>query len=222
MDEIRNVLDRPRTYYNIDGVGELGIGFMFLSWALLGWLQLHTARTSVWNQTYTFLIYLAVMCSIIHYGSKAIKNRITFPRTGFVDYRPRDKYWIPMGMAAVVSALFGAALALAVRKHWQVSTPVSLVGLVIALSYTRIAKTVRWKWIIFGSMAAGSVVIATLPPGFLEGVANHTSLTSAIPARAAGAFWLTFIVYGIALAISGAISFWLYLRHTQPPAQDAQ
>jgi len=86
MHQIPSLLERPKLYYNVDGVGELGIGFMCLGWSLLGWLQLHTPRTSVWHPMYTFPIYVAVMLSIIHYGSKAIKNRITYRRTGFVDY----------------------------------------------------------------------------------------------------------------------------------------
>jgi hypothetical protein len=35
MDQLGNLLDRPRLYYNIDGLGELGVGVMFLGTALL-------------------------------------------------------------------------------------------------------------------------------------------------------------------------------------------
>jgi hypothetical protein len=222
MNQIQSLLDRPKLYYNIDGVGELGIGFMCLGYALLGFLQLHTPQTAVWHRMYTFIIYLTVMVSIIHYGSKAIKNRITYPRTGFVDYRPRDKYWLPMALGAATSALLGAVLLLAVRRHWEITTPASLIGLVFAASYIRIAVTVRWKWAIFWTMAVAAVVIATLPADLLGAIAGDTSLTSAIPSKAVGAFWLTFVVYGALLMISGGISFWLYLHHTQAPAQEGQ
>jgi hypothetical protein len=222
MNPVDNYLERPLRYYNIDGVGELGIGFMMLGFALIGWLQLHTPSTAIWHQMYAFFIYVAVMLSIIHYGSKAIKTRITYPRTGFVDYRPRDKYWIPMILGFTVSALLSAGLILAVRRHWEVSTPVSLAGLLIALPYIRIARTVRWKWAIFGLMAAGAAAIALLPADLLGALANHTGLTSAVPAKAAGAFWLTFTVYGILLIASGGISLWSYLPHTQPPAQEPE
>jgi hypothetical protein len=69
---------------------------------------------------------------------------------------------------------------------------------------------------------AGAVVIAALPAGIVAALANHTSLASAMPATALGAFWLTIVVYGAVLMISGSISFWLYLRHTQAPAQEGQ
>jgi uncharacterized membrane protein YhaH (DUF805 family) len=220
MDSLKSVLDRPKAYYNVDGVGELGIGFMCLGYALLSWIQLHAPKNSAWHQGYAGMAYLAVMVAIIHYGSKAIKNRITYRRTGFVDYKPRDKYWIPMTLGAAVSVLFSAGLYLAVRRHWDISTPVTLAGLVLAASYIRIARTVRWKWVIFCVLVAGVLVIAWLPADLAESFANHTSLTSAIPAKAVGAYWLTFVVYGAVLMISGSISFWLYLLHTEAPAPE--
>ena len=222
MNQIQSYLERPKLYYNIDGVGELGMGFMCLAYALFAWLQLHAPQHSAWNQTYTFVIYLAAMVSIIHYGSKAIKDRITYRRTGFVDYRPRDKYWIPMALGAGVSALLGAGLYLAVRRHWQISAPGSLFGLVLAAMYVRLAKSVRWKWAIFCVMVAGALVIAALPADLLETFANHTGLTSAVPAKVVGAYWLTFGVSGAVMLISGGISFWLYLHNTQAPGQESR
>lgn len=222
MDQIQSFLGRPKGYYNVDGVGELGIGLMCLGYALIAWLQLNTPRNSVWNRMYTFAIYVGVMCAIIHYGSKAIKNRITYRRTGFVDYRARDKYWIPAGLGAAVSAVIGVGLYLAVRRHWNIATPFSLLGLVVAASYIRIARTVAWKWVVFGAMVAGTVIIAALPANLLEAFASNTSLIRGIPAKAVGAFWLTFTFYGVAYLISGGISFWLYLHHTQAPEPEAQ
>jgi len=222
MSYVGSLLERPKAYYNIDGVGELGIGFMCLSWSLLGWLQLHTPKTSVWNQMYTFLIYVAVMTSIIHYGSKAIKNRITYPRTGFVDYRPRDKYWIPMAVGFSVSAVMAAGIAWAARRHWEISTPASLLGLLFAAGYIRIARTVAWKWLMFVILLVGTVIVAILPGEMLESFANDTSPARGISPRAAGAFWMTFVIYGAVLLVSGGISFWLYVHHTQAPAREGE
>src|ERR1035438_7893474 len=95
MDQVSGVLDRPKAYYNIDGVGELGIGFMCVCFALLGWMQVRSSEHSAWNRPYTLLVFMAVVCSIIHYGSKAIKKHITYPRTGFVQYSRRDTVWRP-------------------------------------------------------------------------------------------------------------------------------
>ena len=217
MNSIGSLSERPRLYYNIDGVGELSIGFMCLSYSLLAWLQMHSPGSSIWHQMYTLVVYMAVMLSIIHYGSKAIKERITYPRTGYVEYRKRNRIWT--GVAGfLVSASLGFGLMFAVRRHWELSIPGSLIGLLFAASYIRFAMAVRWKWQVFAILVAGSLAIAALPPGLAESFANHSSFTSAIPARVVGTFWLTFVVYGVVSMLSGGISFWLYLRHTQPPA----
>lgn len=221
MDQIKTYLERPKVYYNIDGVGELGIGFMCLAYGLFAWLQLHAPRNSVWHQSYTWLIYMFGMVAVIHYGSQAIKNRITYPRTGFVDYSPRDKYWTPMALGASGSALLAAGLYLAARQHWQISLA-PLIGLLFAASYIRIARTVRWKWTVFVIMVLGTLVIALLPPDVLEDLANHTSPAPGISARTAAAWWLTFVLYGSLLFVSGGVSFWLYVQHTQPPEQHTQ
>jgi hypothetical protein len=206
-----HLTNRPLAYCNIDGVAELGMGFMALSYSLLIWLQLHSPAGAVWHSTYTLLAYVALLSAIIHYGTKALKNRITFPRTGLVEYRASDRYWT-MGFAAAAGALTSAALVIAVHRHTRLSAFVPAVGLLSAVAYLRIAKTVRWKWAIACLLAAGALLIATLPPDFALAVANRTALSSALPAQTVGEFWLLFVLYGILLSVSGGITFYLYLR----------
>jgi hypothetical protein len=221
MDSIGSVLDRPKTYYNIDGVGELGIGFMCLSFGLLQWLQVHSPRASIWNQMYTVFLYVGLMGAVIHYGSKAIKNRITYPRTGFVKYRTRDTVWRPMVIACSVSALLSAAFAFAVRWHWDATTAAALSGFPIAAGYAHgIARTVRWKWAVVWALTFSSLVIATLPRGLVCALANHSWITSQFPAGLVGAILLTMLLYGAILTTSGGISLWIYLRDTQARTQE--
>ena len=220
---IGSQLDRPKAYYNIDGVGELGIGFMCLGYTLLQWLQIHSPRGSVWNRMDTLFIWVGLMCAVIHYGSKAIKKHITWPRTGYVAYRRRDTVWRPLIVALAVSSLLSAGLIVARRWHWDVTTPVSLFGLVLAAIYAYgFARTVRWKWAVVWILAAGSLAIAMLPADLVGAPANHSWVTAIMPAQAVGAFLLSMLLYGLILSISGGISFWLYLRRTQAPAQHAQ
>ena len=94
------------------------------------------------------------------------------------------------------------------------ATPASLIGLLFAATYAYgFARTVRWKLAVAGVVALGSVAIAMLPPDLVGALANHSW---------AGAFMLIMTLYGAVLSISGGISFWLYLRHTEAPAQEAQ
>ena len=221
MDQVGSLLDRPKGYYNIDGVGELGIGFMCVSYALLQWLQVHTPEGSVWNQMYTLFVYVGLICAVIHYGSKAIKQHITYPRTGFVEYRTRDTAWRPLIIALGFGVLASIGLLIVARSHWDVTTPASLVGLVFAAAYAHgIARTVRWKWAVVWVMAFGSLLIAVLPADLVGALASDSWVTRLFPARLVGAFLLSMMLYGTMLLISGGISFWLYLRHTQAPARE--
>ena len=58
-----------------------------------------------------------------------------------------------------------------------------------------------------------------LPEDLLGAIAGNASVFGGISAGAAGAWLLSILAYGTILTVSGAISFVLYLRHTQPPAQ---
>ena len=221
MDQVGSLLDRPKAYYNIDGVGELSIGFMCVSYALLQWLQVHTPEGSVWNQMYMLFVYVGAMCAVIHYGSKAIKKHITYPRTGFVEYRTRDTVWRPLIIALGFGLLASIGFLIAARSHWDMTTPASLVGLVFAATYAHgIARTVRWKWAVVCVMAFGSLVIAVLPADLVGALASGSWVTRLFPAKLVGALLLSMMLYGTTLLISGGISFWLYLRHTQSPARE--
>ena len=206
FSRIESLLNRPKAYYNIDGVGELAMGFMCLAGSLLRWLQANAPKDSVWHGMPALIVYFGSMCLILHSGPKAIKKRITYPRTGFVEYRKRDTLWLPMILGAAVSAALSFGLIVAYRRHWNLTTPGSLIGLLFAASYAYgIARTVRWKWAVAWVLALGSVAVGVLT--------DHSW---------GDAFLLTAMLYGAVLLVSGGISFWLYLRHTEAPAPEAQ
>ena len=227
MDQIESLLDRPKFYYNIDGVGELGIGVMLLGCALLQWLQIHSPKGSIWNSWVALFLWIGLMLSIIDHGSKAIKKHITFPRTGFLEYQKRDTVWRPLVIALGASVLAGGmSFVLAARSHWDIgrshwglTTPAALFGLVFAASYAyRFAKAVRWKWAVVLAMAICSLVIALLPANLVGSLAKNSWLIATYPARSVGVLLLSISLYGMLILISGGISFLLYLRHTEPAA----
>ena len=220
MDPVASLLDRPKFYRNIDGVTELGGGVLCLGCALFLWLQIHSPANSVWHRTSIFA-FVGLML-VIHYGTKAIKTHITYPRTGFVEYR-RSSRRLTGIIAAALGALVPVGLIIASRRHWDITTPASLIGLVFAAAYAyQIARPVRWKWVVVWAMALGSLVIAFLPAEVLASLANDSSAAHPVRAKLAGTTLLSLMVYGTMLLISGGLSFWLYLRHTQAPAQEAQ
>jgi hypothetical protein len=222
MDQVGKLVDRPRLYHNIDGVGELGMGFLLLACALLQWLQVRTPAGAIWHRMDTFLIYVGLVVLVIHYGSRAIKKHITWPRTGFVAYRSNLR-WVAAAIAAPIGALVAVGISVALRRHWDFTTPGALLGLGFVAMYAYgFARAVRWKWIVAGVMALGSLVIAFLPANLIAAVANDSWVTHPVRAELVGAWLLSVTLFGAILFVSGGISFWLYLRHTQVPAEDGQ
>ena len=220
MDQVGNLLDRPRLYYNIDGLGELGGGLMGSGSALILWLLAHSPASSIWHQI-SWFAFLG-LALVIHYGTKAIKTHITYPRTGFVEYRKGERIRTQI-IAGVVGALTGFCIVSSLERHLDITTAASLAGLLFAVSYAyHIARAVRWKWVIVGAIAVASLVIARLPADVLAALANDSLLTHPARAKLVGVIILSLMTYGTMLLISGGISFGLYLHHTQAPAREGQ
>jgi hypothetical protein len=228
MDQIESILQRPKLYNNVDGVGELGMGVMLFGFALLMWLQVHSPGSAIWHKVYVVLPLILLIGSIIDQGSKAIKRHITYRRTGFVEYRKRDNVWLG-AIACVTSALVAVGIAFAARSHWSIgshlglTTPAALLGLAFAAAYAYgVARSVRWKWIVAAVIAICSVVIAMLPADWAGAIVGSPSNAGPFSPGSVGAWLVSILTYGTILLVSGAISFWLYLRHTQPPARTAE
>lgn len=211
MDQVDRMLAQPKIYYNIDGVGELGMGFMCLAFSLLGSMQLNSPKGSVWHSMYLFIIYVGLMCVIIKYGSLAIKKHITYPRTGFVEYQKRDRVW-RLIIGGIAGGLTAVGFGIVGKRHWDITMLVSLGSLIFAGGYAYgFARTVRWKWLVASAMAFVSVLIAVFPRIWFW-----------VDDTWAGAYYFVFMLDGALMLISGGISFCLYLRHTQAPAQENQ
>jgi len=220
MDQVESLLNRPKLYRNIDGVVELGGGFMAMSAGLLLCVSSHAPTNSIWHNV-SFVILVGVLL-IIHYGSKAIKNHITYPRTGFIEYRKEGTVW-PRIASALLGPLGLGVLFVARRRHWDVTAAVPLFGLLFAAAYAYgIARTVRWKWAVVCALTLGSLVIAFLPASLLGAVADDSWVTHPVRTRLVGEYLLTMMTDGTILLISGAISLWLYVRRTEAPPQEAQ
>lgn len=230
MDQVERLMQRPKLYYNIDGVGELGMGFMLLCFALLQWISNLSPAGSFWHR-YGSFVWFMVLYAVIHYGIKAIKKHITYPRTGFVEYRrQKTSWWLAFTLGGVTAVAIWGLDCFAARSHWDIdgshwgiTTPVALMGLVFVVFYVYwIARPVRWKWAVAAAMAVGSIMIAMLPASVVGAMVRSTSDVATAPEWVDGAFLLTFALYGAIFLISGGISFVLYLRHTQPAEEAAE
>ena len=199
---------RPLAYHNIDGTGELGFGVMMLGFATIGWMQKHTPPGSAWHSMYVFVIYMAAMLAVIHYGTKAIKERITYPRTGFVEYRRRNSV-IAAVLAGVAAMGFAAGVMLVRHLHWHITRPAAGFGLLFSVGYAIGMVRAGWAWwklAVPAVLAVGAGAIAVLPENVIGPVDD----------------WFDVVLgfFGALSLLSGAISFVLYIRHTQAEARE--
>jgi hypothetical protein len=216
--QIQAYLEQPRRYFNIDGLGELGCGIMMLGFGLISWLQATTPQTAVWHRMWFLLVYMAVILTVIDRGTKVIKKRVTYPRTGFVEYRggARGKI-IPMVSAALLAPVF---LFLFIQRRVNAA---ALLGIAFAIAYTYgMARAVRWKWLVAAVLAAGTLAIASLPTGLLTWFAHDTAAGPKLVPDQFGIWMEQELFIGATMLFSGAITLYQYLSRTQAPDQGAE
>ncbi len=114
-------------YWYVDGLSEIAAGLILLVIALyyllLAWLPLDASAG--WLATVGQLVVLAVLVVLARLVVQALKERITYPRTGYIALRhgglPRRA--IVAALAVMFAAVFALAVGLsknAFVRHWLV------------------------------------------------------------------------------------------------------
>jgi hypothetical protein len=192
-------------YQNIDGISEMGIGFLWMIAVLLEKSLSGAPRNTLWHWRGTFVLSIALLGFVVLGGMRALKKRITYPRTGSVKYRGlAGKPWITgliAGVIAIPTAIFLGYL----RHHFKFSVPVALTSAGWGLLYAFMTRMDGpWRWVLLAAMVVGPVVISTLP--------LDRASVQGLP--------MAFI--GLTYFVSGVIALCLYLRRTRPPEQEAE
>ncbi len=225
MNNLQQLVNRSKKYDNVDGTKELTMGIMVLGLLPILWLLERAPRSSIWHRSpLVFGTLNALFLLGLYFGVKAIKERVTYPRTGFVAYGFQRTVVRPAVLALVLGIPMMAALIVAARSHWG-AAPGLVVGLLLAASYAIwIARPVPWKWAVVAAMTLGTLVIALLPAHvpahFALALANFPPETARSPAEFIGALFLNEILFSALLVVSGGVSFWLYIRHTKAPVEE--
>jgi hypothetical protein len=220
----QDLMERPKRYDSIDGTGEMVFGMMALGFTLLGHLQTVLPAHSMWRNGFAglLLMYAVLLATIgiMHGVSKAIKKHITWPRTGYVKYRAggkaRKSLWAVMIVVGIVSAaiaaVIGAGLSLLTgydKQHdwtncvWMGNVAINMAA--YAFWIYRMERHHHWKWLILLFMVLGLVAIALIAPADLLGL------------------WRPMLLFvGLGWIASGIVTLYLYVRHTPPPAPEAE
>lgn len=206
--QIDDYVKRPMRYGNIDGLEELGTGLGWAGFALIMWFQETAPSSSLWHREMTFIVCVGGFALVVHYVKKALKKRITHPRTGYVKYRQTTK-----GVWRIVEAILVAvAVALAVVFVSQRFALPSFKMVIIALTsvawglmYAMLTRLDEpWRWVVLVALVAAPPTVAMLPLAPLW--RDH----------------LPFVLQGLIFMISGAIALTLYLRRNPVPEQVAE
>ena len=203
MDSANRIAQRTFRYWYDDGLVELVGAALFALLALYFYIQSLALQGPVagFSALIMPILVVAGMWSAKRIV-RAAKERFTYPRTGFVSYRQPSR--ARRGWAAALAAVLGALVAAWVLRS---GVPFNLLLLVqgcifavgFAVSGWRFGLR-RFLWLAVLAGLAGTLV----------------SRTGWGIERADAAF---FGALALGLLVSGGLTLWSYLRHTQPHAE---
>jgi hypothetical protein len=192
-------------YRNIDGIWEMGIGFLCVMIVLLEKSLRSAPKNPVWDWRGTLAVCIALLGFVVLGGKKVLRERITYPRTGFVKYRGlAGKPWL-LGLIAGATAIPATIFFYFLLRHSSYSVTGAVASAMWALLYafaTRLAEA--WRWVVLAVIVLGPLAISMLP-------LDRASLQG-----------LPMAFMGLTLLVSGVIAFCLYLRRTQPSGREVE
>lgn len=204
-DPLRDAHIRSARYWNVDGLSEIAIGLQVLLVPLYLYGVTHTSRGSFGRIVVVLALVLGLPAASFFSGRIviAVRRRLTYPRTGFVEYRRDARPWaFGLGLAVLLLVLLlGLRSATANWVAWLFVLQGVVPG-VLTMYFGRLVRLVRLQ-AIGAICAVFGLVIALVDPGLVPGM---TTFWSAI-----GALYL----------LSGGVTFWRYVRE-HPVAAEAQ
>jgi peptidoglycan/LPS O-acetylase OafA/YrhL len=188
---------RPARYWNADGLPELMMGLLWTLWGGAWLLGESLAHGTVWTLFWMFapaLLALGGVASI--WATKQLKARITFPRTGYVEWRePTRGQRLGTAAVAMVCAALLAAVSVKARTRGVDNTAPLVLTVVLSLAFL-----------------VASVTQHAPHLRALAGVALTLGL--AVTALDGGLRSMNWILIGVGVATSfaGAIRLFLFVR----------
>ena len=202
-----DVEGRVRRYWYTDGIGELIGGGMFL---LLG--LYFSAQQYFGDKSLVGVIlqssFVVILIGGVFVGRRVVnilKTRVTYPRTGYVEYLVNDRnmMWRRILSAAIAMAVAISALFI-VRRIDAIDSMVAVTGVLVAIIFA-----VKQGWSSgVGRFYVLSIISLILGIGLsVSGLPRGYNL---------GAFYG---LMGTAFAISGGLTLRRYLRENPMPAE---
>jgi hypothetical protein len=205
-DALADARQRVNRYWNVDGLHEIAIAVLFLGSAAWSWAAEAPPQGMLWRATLSvgFPIFLCGGILLERRAVSAIRQRLTFRRTGFVEFRkPNPRQRLISGLAGMVVAI-GLVLLIATRRIDQIDTLLAPgVGLAVGafLGWLGFAQGPKRLLLAAAASMLTGLGIAHSGMGMNAGLAAY------------------YTVMGAVLLISGALTLFRYLRTAPEPEE---
>ena len=158
--DLHELARRPAQYWTIDGLPELMLGALWVVWGG-AWLVGETLPHD-WRWTAYWLIVppvLALSGLAITWITRRLKERITFPRAGYVQWREPDRRTrLGVGAGIALAAVLLAAATLRGDEARLEHMVPAVLTVILSLSFVAVA--VRQRAPHFLALAGATVVLA--------------------------------------------------------------
>jgi MFS family permease len=205
--KIENIIRNTRKYWYVDGLSEIAGGLIIFAVGLTYWLV-----STLENISIKAVLLMVALPAVIIIGSLIvrkylpnIKERITYPRTGYLTFRkpPRNRSLKRALIVGMVAGLIGALVTMVSSRLPDNYLPLlSSVFLFIFSIYIAYQTAVSRFYVIGLLMVLLGAAISFMT---FENVLPYTLFFSGV-----GIIWI----------ISGVITLLRYLRNTSPQSED--
>lgn len=196
---------RTRRYWMVDGLAEIMMGCVML---LLSAAQLLALSVPAAIGGFARFLFPMVVLAIIPFQRRiinAVKTRITYPRTGYVEY-PEPKRWHQL-LGAILGFCIGAGLTL-LLFYGQLSVSVSWLPLITGCS---LALAMTYLAFYFGMPRFYGLALFAVVAGILLWYLHIDGFVAGSVVSALVSLWLL---------IAGGITLRRYLQQTQRMGQE--
>lgn len=208
QDGFSDVERRVKRYWYTDGIGELIGGGMFVLmgtyFALQEFLGQDSTLGGILQAGFVLLLIGGMFLGrrLIHF----LKGRLTYPRTGYVEYHTTEKNTLSRILAGIIAMGLAMFLVVIARRLDSIDATVALTGVLVSviLLVNQIwsSRVLRFYTLSAVSLLLGIVLsVSHLPEGHNLG--------------------LFYGAMGIAFLISGGRTLQHYLRANPLPAEDS-
>jgi len=203
-DQIDHVMRRAQRYWHIDGLTEIAFAWISFILGIYFYISATQSQGSLLSTLLDSSLILFILAGAF-LGNKlisSIKQRVTYPRTGFVSYRRKSgaNRWIAVGVALLMGAIIGAIIDSAPASlDWMTA----LTGFFLAIPLFILGfRSGAWRFYLLCSVS------------LLVGL----GLSWAGYGNTLGLAYYYFLL-SLAMFISGGLTFLNYLRTTTPPEE---